>query len=61
VNEPIEEPAGACTSALVPGQIVCHDLDSGRPRPLEHTEPHTGRGPTGSRITWTTQEGTTTK
>lgn len=59
---PVAEPTAEetpCASALIPGVIVCHDLETGRPRRHGHAPPHTGRGPTGSRVTWTSEEATT--
>jgi hypothetical protein len=57
-----DEPAGDgeafCTSALVPGVFECQDIETGAPRPLGHTLPHTARGSSGSRVTWSDEEGT---
>jgi hypothetical protein len=55
----LEREETPCASALIPGVIVCYDLDTGRPRRHGHAPPHTGRGPTGSRVTWTSEEATT--
>lgn len=58
VSEPTEDET-PCRSALVPGVIVCHDLETGLPRPHGHTPPHTARSQnTGSKITWSIEEGT---
>jgi hypothetical protein len=55
-DEPTDDEA-PCASTLFPG-AECRD-EQGRPRPYGHPLPHTGRGPTGSALTWSTKEGTT--
>lgn len=55
-DEPTDDEA-PCASTIFPG-VECRD-ERGRPRPYGHPLPHTGRGPSGSAMTWSTKEGTT--